>query len=102
MTAEPWPSDEKPSSLRVAVATLLVSYWVTRTFRDVYAAAVDTLFICVIKSEDQVRTSTLTPTPNPNPDPIPTPNPIQDVAKAYKKQEMTDTIMYGSSKNLVS
>jgi choline transporter-like protein 2/4/5 len=78
MTAEPWPSDEKPSSLRVAVATLLVSYWVTRTFRDVYAAAVDTLFICVIKSEDQ------------------------DVAKAYKKQEMTDTIMYGSSKNLVS
>ena len=37
-----WPADEKPNELRVAVATLLVSFWVTRTFRDVYAAAVDT------------------------------------------------------------
>jgi hypothetical protein len=84
MTAEPWPSDEKPSSLRVAVATLLVSYWVTRTFRDVYAAAVDTLFICVIKSEDQVRTSTWTPTPNPNPNPHPTPNPHRHLYAALK------------------
>jgi len=78
MTWEDWPADEKPSSLRVALATLLVSYWVTRTFRDVYAAAVDTLFLCVVKTGDQ------------------------EVAKPYKKAEMTDTIMHGSSKNLLS
>lgn len=73
-----WPADEKPNELRVAVATLLVSFWVTRTFRDVYAAAVDTIFVCCVRSEDQ------------------------DVAKAYRKPEMAETVLHGSSKNLIS
>ena len=71
-------ADEKPNELRVAVATLLVSFWVTRTFRDVYAAAVDTIFVCCVRSEDQ------------------------DVAKAYRKPEMAETVLHGSSKNLIS
>ena len=73
-----WPADEKPNELRVAVATLLVSFWVTRTFRDVYAAAVDTIFVCCVRSEDE------------------------DVAKPYRKASMAETVLHGSSKNLIS
>jgi hypothetical protein len=73
-----WPVDEKPNELRVAVATLLLSFWVTRTFRDVYAAAVDTIFVCCVRSEDQ------------------------EVARPYKKPEMADTVLHGSSQNLIS
>jgi len=60
------------------VATLLVSFWVTRTFRDVYAAAVDTIFVCCVRSEDE------------------------DVAKPYRKASMAETVLHGSSKNLIS
>ena len=42
-TLTDWPADEKPNELRV----------VTRTFRSVYAAAVDTIFVCCVRSEDE-------------------------------------------------
>ena len=73
-----WSADEKPNELRVAVATLLVAFGVTRVFRGVYAAAVDTIFVCCVRSEEQ------------------------EVARPYKKPEMADTVLRGSSKNLIS
>ena len=72
-----WPFGEKPDPLKVAIATLLLSFYVTRLFRDVYAAAVDTIFVCCVRAEDQ------------------------PICYRYKKADLQDTVMAGSSKNLL-
>ena len=72
-----WEPTEKPDALKVAIATLILSFWVTRIFRDVYAASVDTIFVCCVKVEDQ------------------------PVCKRYQKEDIHDTVMRGSTKNLL-
>jgi len=72
-----WLPEEKPDPLKVAVGALALSFWVTRIFRDVYAAAVDTIFVCCVRVEDQ------------------------PAVKQFKKHDIHETVMYGSSKNLV-
>ena len=47
-----WTTTGPPDALTVAVATLFVSFWITQMFRMVYAATVDTLFVCMFRDDD--------------------------------------------------
>jgi len=47
-----WSASEgPPSEFVIAVTTLLLSYWVTQMFKMVYATAVDTLFVCMVRDD---------------------------------------------------
>ena len=47
-----WSATGPPSALTVACATLFVAFWITQMFRMVYAATVDTLFVCMFRDDD--------------------------------------------------
>lgn len=47
-----WAETGPPDPLIVAVATVLISFWITQMFRLVYAAAVETLTVCVLRDKD--------------------------------------------------
>lgn len=42
-----WEQSGAPQELTIAIATLLVALWITSAFRRIYAATVDTLFLCM-------------------------------------------------------
>ena len=41
-----------PDALTIALIALLIAFWITRMFRMVYAATVDTLFVCMFRDDD--------------------------------------------------
>ena len=47
-----WRITGPPNALTVACATLVVAFWITQMFRMVYAATVDTLFVCMFRDDD--------------------------------------------------
>lgn len=47
-----WSITGPPDALTVACATLFVAFWITQMFRMVYAATVDTLFVCMFRDDD--------------------------------------------------
>ena len=47
-----WAITGPPNAFTIAGGTLLVSFWITQMFRMVYAATVDTLFVCMFRDDD--------------------------------------------------
>ena len=47
-----WSETGAPDALTIAAVTLLLSFWITQMFRMVYAATVDTLFVCMFRDDD--------------------------------------------------
>lgn len=51
MALPDWATTGPPDALTVAAGTLFVAFWITQMFRMVYAATVDTLFVCMFREQ---------------------------------------------------
>jgi len=47
-----WSLTGPPRALSVAGAAFFIAFWITQMFRMVYAATVDTLFVCMFRDDD--------------------------------------------------